>query len=125
MVPTEMNVRRKVEADLAVTPIALTRAYITFLAENRDYWMGVVSLTKGLRMVKSTYLLVVAILFDVRKEHRQILVAQGCIVCEIKPVYPPKTKLVMPWLITSSTIPSFVFGRCNLTIHLYIRIFTV
>lgn len=101
MVPTEMNVRRKVEADLAVTPIALTRAYITFLAENRDYWMGVVSLTKGLRMVKSTYLLVVAILFDVPKEHRQILVAQGCIVCEIKPVYPPKTKLVMPWLITS------------------------
>ncbi|KFK37605.1 hypothetical protein AALP_AA3G004900 [Arabis alpina] len=69
------------------------RAYVTFLAGNKDYWMGVVGLAKGLRKVKSAYPLVVAILPDVPEEHRQILVAQGCILREIEPVVPPENKV--------------------------------
>ncbi|CAH2061222.1 unnamed protein product [Thlaspi arvense] len=70
-------------------------AYVTFLAGNLDYWMGVVGLAKGLRKVKSAYPLVVAILPDVPEEHRQmtqILVAQGCIIREIEPVIPPENQ---------------------------------
>lgn len=68
------------------------RAYVTFLAGNADYVKGVVGLAKGLRKAKSAYPLVVAILPDVPEDHRQILVAQGCIVREIEPVYPPENK---------------------------------
>ncbi|KAL1193084.1 Galactinol synthase 10 [Cardamine amara subsp. amara] len=64
------------------------RAYITLLAGNLDYWMGVVGLAKRLRKVKSAYPLVVATLPDIPDEDRQILVAKGCIVCEIEPIYP-------------------------------------
>ncbi|XP_021291354.1 galactinol synthase 2-like [Herrania umbratica] len=65
------------------------RAYVTFLAGNGDYVKGVVGLVKGLRKAGSVYPLVVAILPDVPKEHRDILESQGCIVREIQPVYPP------------------------------------
>ncbi|OAO91933.1 GolS10 [Arabidopsis thaliana] len=92
MAPTEMNIERKVEADVAVIPNDGKRAYVTFLAGNQDYWMGVVGLAKGLRKVKAAYPLVVAMLPDIPKEHRQILVAQGCIIREIEPVYPPENQ---------------------------------
>ncbi|KAI8020715.1 Galactinol synthase 2 [Camellia lanceoleosa] len=69
-----------------------SQAYVTFLAGNGDYVKGVVGLAKGLRKVKSAYPLVVAILPDVPEEHRRILVAQGCIVREIEPVYPPENQ---------------------------------
>ncbi|XP_074321699.1 galactinol synthase 2-like [Silene latifolia] len=66
------------------------RAFVTFLAGNGDYVKGVVGLAKGLRKSKSRYPLVVAVLPDVPEEHRRILMAQGCIVREIEPVYPPE-----------------------------------
>ncbi|XP_024007347.1 galactinol synthase 10 isoform X1 [Eutrema salsugineum] len=86
---TKMAVEMKREA----SPNVGKRAYVTFLAGNQDYWMGVVGLAKGLRKVKSAYPLVVAILPDVPEEHRQILVAQGCIVREIEPVVPPENQV--------------------------------
>ncbi|CAL9003204.1 unnamed protein product [Prunus brigantina] len=78
-----------------------SRAYVTFLAGTGDYVKGVVGLAKGLRKVKSKYPLVVAILPDVPKEHRQILVSQGCIVKEIEPVYPPpnQTQFAMAYYV--------------------------
>lgn len=69
-----------------------SRAYVTFLAGNGDYVKGVVGLAKGLRKVKSSYPLVVAVLPDVPEEHRKILDSQGCIVKEIEPVYPPENQ---------------------------------
>ena len=69
-----------------------TRGYVTFLAGNGDYVKGVVGLDKGLRKAKSRYPLVVAVLPDVPEEHRQILVAQGCLVRLIQPVYPPQNQ---------------------------------
>ncbi|KAK9945558.1 hypothetical protein M0R45_011067 [Rubus argutus] len=66
-----------------------SRAYVTFLAGNKDYVKGVVGLAKGLRKAKSQYPLVVAVLPDVPEEHRKILQSQGCIVRDIEPVYPP------------------------------------
>ncbi|GMP63689.1 hypothetical protein CsSME_00025291 [Camellia sinensis var. sinensis] len=81
---------------------SLTRqAYVTFLAGDGDYVKGVVGLAKGLRKVKSAYPLVVAILPDVPEEHRRVLVAQGCIVREIEPVYPPEnqTQFAMPYYV--------------------------
>ncbi|KAE8678653.1 Galactinol synthase 2 [Hibiscus syriacus] len=71
---------------------ALVRAYVTFLAGNGDYVKGVVGLAKGLRKVKSKYPLVVAVLPDVPEDHRKILLAQGCLVKEIEPVYPPENQ---------------------------------
>ncbi|XP_044468030.1 galactinol synthase 2-like [Mangifera indica] len=79
-------------APLSKAPSLSSRAFVTFLAGNGDYWKGVVGLAKGLRKVKSSYPLVVAILPDVPEEHRRILVDQGCIVREIEPVYPPQNK---------------------------------
>ncbi|CAM0872934.1 unnamed protein product [Alopecurus aequalis] len=67
-----------------------TKAFVTFLAGDGDYWMGVVGLAKGLRKAGSAYPLVVAVLPDVPESHRRILVSQGCIVREIVPVYPPE-----------------------------------
>ncbi|KAK9692144.1 hypothetical protein RND81_09G243400 [Saponaria officinalis] len=69
-----------------------SRAYVTFLAGNGDYVKGVVGLAKGLRKARSAYPLVVAVLPDVPEEHRRELVAQGCIVREIEPVYPPENQ---------------------------------
>lgn len=69
-----------------------SRAYVTFLAGSGDYVKGVVGLAKGLRKAKSAYPLVVAVLPDVPLEHRRELVAQGCIVKEIEPVYPPENQ---------------------------------
>ncbi|XP_072975506.1 galactinol synthase 2-like [Typha angustifolia] len=68
------------------------RAYVTFLAGDGDYVKGVVGLAKGLRKVGAKYPLVVAMLPDVPESHRQLLVSQGCIVREIKPVYPPENQ---------------------------------
>ncbi|GAB2277342.1 glycogenin [Dionaea muscipula] len=67
-------------------------AYVTFLAGNGDYVKGVVGLAKGLRKVRAAYPLVVAVLPDVPEEHRRQLVAQGCVVREIEPVYPPENQ---------------------------------
>lgn len=69
-----------------------SRAFVTFLAGNGDYVKGVVGLAKGLRKVGTAYPLVVAVLPDVPEEHRRILVAQGCVVREIEPVYPPENQ---------------------------------
>jgi len=69
-----------------------TKAFVTFLAGDGDYWMGVVGLAKGLRKVGSAYPLVVAVLPDVPESHRRILISQGCIVREIVPVYPPENQ---------------------------------
>ncbi|WOH14247.1 hypothetical protein DCAR_0933764 [Daucus carota subsp. sativus] len=69
-----------------------SRAYVTFLAGNGDYWKGVVGLAKGLRKVKSAYPLVVAVLPDVPEDHRQKLLSQGCIIRDIEPVYPPENQ---------------------------------
>ncbi|KAK1401870.1 Hexosyltransferase [Heracleum sosnowskyi] len=69
-----------------------SRAYVTFLAGNGDYWKGVVGLAKGLRKVKSAYPLVVAVLPDVPDDHRQKLLSQGCIIRDIQPVYPPENQ---------------------------------
>lgn len=78
-----------------------SRAYVTFLAGNGDYWKGVVGLVKGLRKAKSAYPLVVACLPDVPEEHRRILINQGCIVREIEPVYPPhnQTQFAMAYYV--------------------------
>ncbi|CAK9316591.1 unnamed protein product [Citrullus colocynthis] len=69
------------------------RAYVTFLAGNGDYVKGVAGLAKGLRKVSTAYPLVVAVLPDVPEEHRQILKAQGCIIREIEPIYPPENQI--------------------------------
>lgn len=72
---------------------AKKRAYVTFLAGDGDYVKGIVGLMKGLRKVKSSYPLVVAVLPDVPEAHRLLLRAQGCIVREIEPVYPPENQV--------------------------------
>ena len=78
-----------------------SRAYVTFLAGNGDYVKGVVGLAKGLRKVKTAYPLVVAVLPDVPEDHRRMLLAQGCIVREIEPVYPPanQTQFAMAYYV--------------------------
>lgn len=68
------------------------RAYVTFLAGSGDYVKGVVGLARGLQKAKSKYPLVVAVLPDVPEEHRRILESQGCIICQIEPVYPPQNQ---------------------------------
>ncbi|CAN7097065.1 galactinol synthase 6-like [Brassica rapa] len=92
MATGNMTLEKKIKADVTMNANVGKRAYVTFLAGNKDYWMGVVGLAKGLRKVKSAYPLVVACLPDVPEEHRQILVAQGCIIREIVPVVPPENK---------------------------------
>ena len=76
----------------AAKPSPPTKAFVTFLAGDGDYWMGVVGLAKGLRKAGSAYPLVVAVLPDVPEAHRRSLVSQGCIVREIVPVYPPENQ---------------------------------
>jgi inositol 3-alpha-galactosyltransferase len=97
------------------------RAYVTFLAGNGDYVKGVVGLAKGLRKENSAYPLVVAILPDVPKEHRQILETQGCIVREIEPVYPPEnqTQFAMAYyVITYSKLRIWEFVEYDKMIYL-------
>lgn len=89
MAPTLMINRG---TELAKAASLTSRAYVTFLAGNGDYVKGVVGLAKGLRKVNTAYPLVVAVLPDVPEDHRRILVAQGCIVREIEPVYPPENQ---------------------------------
>ncbi|KAI8025932.1 Galactinol synthase 2 [Camellia lanceoleosa] len=92
MAPPKL-VSKTTKATSLVKAVSLTsRAYVTFLAGNGDYVKGVVGLAKGLRKVQIAYPLVVAVLPDVPEEHRRILVAQGCIVREIEPVYPPENQ---------------------------------
>ena len=76
-------------------------AYVTFLAGDGDYVKGVVGLAKGLRRVKSLFPLVVAVLPDVPESHRELIAAQGCLVREIDPVYPPnsQTQFAMPYYV--------------------------
>ncbi|CAH9087582.1 unnamed protein product [Cuscuta europaea] len=64
------------------------RAYVTFLAGDGDYVKGVVGLVKGLRKVGTAYPVVAAVWPDVPEEHRRLLVAQGCLVRGIEPLYP-------------------------------------
>ncbi|PHT81128.1 Galactinol synthase 2 [Capsicum annuum] len=93
MTPDDFGFANKVAATgLARAASLPSRAYVTFLAGNGDYVVGIVGLAKGLRRVKSAYPLVVAVLSDVPVEHRHILVNQGCIVREIEPVYPPENQ---------------------------------
>lgn len=88
-----MTLEKKIEADVTVNLKGGKRAYVTFLAGNKDYWKGVVGLAKGLRKVKSAYPLVVACLPDVPEEHRQLLMSQGCIIRDIEMVIPPQNKI--------------------------------
>jgi inositol 3-alpha-galactosyltransferase len=76
-------------------------AYVTFLAGDGDYVKGVMGLAKGLRKVKAAYPLVVAVLPDVPESHRRLLTAQGCVIREIEPVYPPdnNTQFAMPYYV--------------------------
>ncbi|KAL0389749.1 UNVERIFIED_CONTAM: Galactinol synthase 1 [Sesamum calycinum] len=87
--------------DFAKPAVLPNRAYVTFLAGNRDYVKGVVGLAKGLRKVKSAYPLVVAVLPDVPPAHRRLLLDQGCIVREIDPIYPPdnQTQFAMAYYV--------------------------
>ncbi|KAL9233459.1 hypothetical protein vseg_008458 [Gypsophila vaccaria] len=97
------------------------RAYVTFLAGNGDYVKGVVGLVKGLRKSKSRYPLVVAVLPDVPEEHRRVLVAQGCLVREIEPVYPPEnqTQFAMAYyVINYSKLRIWEFVEFNKMIYL-------
>ncbi|PHT54128.1 Galactinol synthase 2 [Capsicum baccatum] len=93
MTPDDFGLANKVAATGLVRATSLpSRAYVTFLAGNIDYVVGIVGLAKGLRKVKSAYPLVVAVLPDVPVEHHHILINQGCIVREIEPVYPPENQ---------------------------------
>uniref|UniRef100_A0A803MI08 Hexosyltransferase n=2 Tax=Chenopodium quinoa TaxID=63459 RepID=A0A803MI08_CHEQI len=67
-------------------------AYVTFLAGAQGgYVKGVVGVVKGLRKVKTAYpSLVVAVLPDVPEEDRRLLIAQGCVIREVQPLYPPE-----------------------------------
>jgi inositol 3-alpha-galactosyltransferase len=93
MAPELMTAKMTAKAAAAAAAVKpATRAYVTFLAGDGDYWKGVVGLAKGLRKVRSAYPLVVAVLPDVPESHRRILVSQGCVVREIEPVYPPENQ---------------------------------
>ncbi|KAK4406901.1 Galactinol synthase 1 [Sesamum angolense] len=97
------------------------RAYVTFLAGNRDYVKGVVGLAKGLRKVKSAYPLVVAVLPDVPPAHRRLLLDQGCIVREIDPIYPPEnqTQFAMEYyVINYSKLRIWEFVEYNKMVYL-------
>ncbi|KAG8063607.1 hypothetical protein GUJ93_ZPchr0003g16503 [Zizania palustris] len=87
---TELVGKMAAKATMVTRPA--TRAYVTFLAGDGDYWKGVVGLAKGLRKVGSAYPLVVAVLPDVPESHRRIIISQGCIVREIQPLYPPENQ---------------------------------
>lgn len=87
-----LNLMMNRGTELAKAASLTSRAYVTFLAGNGDYVKGVVGLAKGLRKVGTAYPLVVAVLPDVPEEHRRMLVAQGCVVREIEPVYPPENQ---------------------------------
>lgn len=77
------------------------RGYVTLLAGKGDYVKGVVGLAKGLKKVKSSYPLIVAVLPDVPVDHRNILESHGCIVREIEPLLPPQnhTQFAMPYYV--------------------------
>jgi len=94
-------------------------AYVTFLAGSGDYVKGVVGLAKALRKVRSVHPLVVAVLPDVPEEHREILTAQGCIVCEIDPVYPPENQV--QFAMAYYVINYSKLRICNVSKHLYGR----
>lgn len=92
LMTAKMTAKAAAAAAAAAAAKPATRAYVTFLAGDGDYWKGVVGLAKGLRKVRSAYPLVVAVLPDVPESHRRILVSQGCVVREIEPVYPPENQ---------------------------------
>ncbi|XP_008235088.1 PREDICTED: galactinol synthase 1-like [Prunus mume] len=100
----------------------VSKAYVTFLAGNKDYVNGVVGLAKGLRKAKSQYPLVVAVLPDVPQDHRDILESQGCIVREIEPVYLPEnhqTQFAMAYyVINYSKLRIFKFVEYSKMIYL-------
>ncbi|KAL0420162.1 UNVERIFIED_CONTAM: Galactinol synthase 1 [Sesamum radiatum] len=107
--------------DFAKPAVLPNRAYVTFLAGNRDYVKGVVGLAKGLRKVKSAYPLVVAVLPDVPPAHRRLLLDQGCIVREIDPIYPPdnQTQFAMAYyVINYSKLRIWEFVEYNKMVYL-------
>ncbi|KAM3338993.1 galactinol synthase 2 [Capsicum galapagoense] len=122
MTPNDFGLTKKVVATgLARVARLPSRAYVTFLVGKGDYVKGVVGLAKGLRKVKSSYPLVVAVLLDVLVEHRHILISQGCIVREIKPVYPPEnhTQFSMTYYVISySKLRILEFVEYNKMIYL-------
>lgn len=67
------------------------RAFVTFLMGSGDYVKGVIALAKSLRVVQSSYSLIVAVTDCVPMAHRKQLVREGCIVREIEKVKPPKS----------------------------------
>ncbi|CAA2961779.1 galactinol synthase 1-like [Olea europaea subsp. europaea] len=75
-----------------VSKLNSKKAFVTFFS-NDDYVKGVVGLVKSLRNVKSAYPLVVAILLDVPKEHREFLRSQDCIVRKIVPTHPLENQI--------------------------------
>ncbi|KAK9684955.1 hypothetical protein RND81_10G245500 [Saponaria officinalis] len=81
----------KQQSEVIKSGVESKKAYVTFLAGNGDYVKGVVALAKGLRKHNAAYPLVVAVLPDVPREHRQMLLHQGCILKDIHLVHPPPT----------------------------------
>ncbi|KAL0371573.1 UNVERIFIED_CONTAM: Galactinol synthase 1 [Sesamum angustifolium] len=107
--------------DFAKPAVLPNRAYVTFLAGNRDYVKGVVGLAKGWRKVKSAYPLLVAVLPDVPPAHRRLLLDQGCIVREIDPIYPPdnQTQFAMAYyVINYSKLRIWAFVEYNKMVYL-------
>jgi hypothetical protein len=56
-----------------------------------DYVKGVIALAKSLRVVQSSYSLIVAVTDCVPMAHWKQLVREGCIVRDIEKVKPPKS----------------------------------
>ncbi|KAL8101100.1 galactinol synthase 1-like [Apium graveolens] len=73
------------------------KAFVTFLGGGGDYVKGVIGLAKGLRKVNSAYPLVVAVLPDVPREHRLLMVQNGCVLKDIDWVQPPKLDKTVGW----------------------------
>ncbi|KAK8529441.1 hypothetical protein V6N13_102359 [Hibiscus sabdariffa] len=97
------------------------KVFVTFLAGYGDYIKGVVGLAKGLRKVKSAYPLVVAILPDVPREHREIMQSQGCIVREIEPIYPRENQVqfaMAHFVINYSKLRIWNFEEYNKMVYL-------
>ena len=102
------------------------KAYVTFLAGDGDYWKGVVGLAKGLRKVGSAYPLVVALLPDVPENHRRLLINQGCIIREIKPIYPPEnqTQFAMAYYVINYS-KLRIWEVCSMFFFIFLYFFNV
>ncbi|KAL8218314.1 hypothetical protein R6Q57_021687 [Mikania cordata] len=68
--PVARTVTNGLESGLVDAETLPRRAYVTFLAGDGDYWKDMLA--------------------DVPMDHRRKLLAQGCIIREIEPLYPPE-----------------------------------